>query len=64
MVLAECEKYPNTGQQLRAVIRYLKSWRDYNQYQKAPSSVSLMIIATEHYQHLQQRDDRALLKYF
>ena len=60
--LAECEKYPNTGQQLRAVIRYLKSWRDYNQYQKAPSSVSLMIIATEHYQYLQQRDDRALFE--
>lgn len=60
--LAECKKYPNTGQQLRAVIRYLKAWRDYNHYQKAPSSVSLMIIATEYYKHLQQRDDKALFE--
>jgi hypothetical protein len=57
-----CNKYPNEGQQLRAIVRYVKSWRDAlsEYFEKTPSSIALMILVTQSYQHLQQRDDKAL----
>ncbi|OPH35645.1 CBASS cGAMP synthase [Moraxella atlantae] len=57
-----CDKYPNEGQQLRAIVRYVKSWRDFltPQFKKAPSSIALMVLTTQSYEHLQQRDDKAL----
>ncbi|WP_114801054.1 CBASS cGAMP synthase [Moraxella canis] len=53
----------NNGQQLRAVCRYLKAWRDWQFADKSfqPSSILLMIIACKHYQYHQYRDDLALL---
>lgn len=57
-----CDKYPNEGQQLRAIVRYVKSWRDAlsKSFEKTPSSIALMILVTQSYQYLQQRDDKAL----
>ena len=57
-----CDKYPNEGQQLRAIVRYVKAWRDFltPQFKKAPSSIALMVLVTQSYEHLQQRDDKAL----
>lgn len=54
---------PNKGQQLRAICRYLKAWRDWQFESKSfqPSSILLMIIACKHYQYHQYRDDLALL---
>lgn len=54
---------PNKGQQLRAICRYLKAWRDWQFADKTfqPSSILLMIIACKHYQYHQSRDDLALL---
>lgn len=54
---------PNKGQQLRAICRYLKAWRDWQFADKSfqPSSILLMIIACKHYQYHQSRDDLALL---
>lgn len=53
----------NKGQQLRAICRYLKAWRDWQFADKSfqPSSILLMIIACKHYQYHQNRDDLALL---
>ncbi|HDR0672780.1 TPA: hypothetical protein SIC62_001220 [Pasteurella multocida] len=53
----------NNGQQLRAICRYLKAWRDWQFADKSfqPSSILLMIIACKHYQYHQYRDDLALL---
>ena len=53
----------NNGQQLRAICRYLKAWRDWQFADKSfqPSSILLMIIACKHYQYYQYRDDLALL---
>lgn len=53
----------NHGQQLRAICRYLKAWRDWQFADKSfqPSSILLMIIACKHYQYHQYRDDLALL---
>lgn len=54
---------PDKGQQLRAICRYLKAWRDWQFESKSfqPSSILLMIIACKHYQYHQYRDDLALL---
>lgn len=54
---------PDKGQQLRAICRYLKAWRDWQFADKTfqPSSILLMIIACKHYQYHQSRDDLALL---
>ena len=53
----------NNGQQLRAICRYLKAWRDWQFADKSfqPSSILLMIIACKHYKYYQYRDDLALL---
>lgn len=53
----------NNGQQLRAICRYLKAWRDWQFDGKGfqPSSILLMIIACKHYEYHQHRDDLALL---
>ena len=53
----------NNGQQLRAICRYLKAWRDWQFADKSfqPSSILLMIIACKYYQYYQHRDDLALL---
>lgn len=53
----------NNGQQLRAICRYLKAWRDWQFADTTfqPSSILLMIIACKHYQYHQSRDDLALL---
>lgn len=53
----------NNGQQLRAICRYLKAWRDWQFTDKSfqPSSILLMIIACKHYQYHPYRDDLALL---
>lgn len=53
----------NNGQQLRAICRYLKAWRDWQFADKSfqPSSILLMIIACKYYQYHQHRDDLALL---
>ncbi|GAB1668452.1 CBASS cGAMP synthase [Mannheimia haemolytica] len=53
----------NNGQQLRAICRYLKAWRDWQFADKSfqPSSILLMIITCKHYEYHQYRDDLALL---
>lgn len=53
----------NNGQQLRAICRYLKAWRDWQFADKSfqPSSILLMIIACKYYQYYPSRDDLALL---
>ncbi|RRD89229.1 CBASS cGAMP synthase [Conchiformibius steedae] len=53
----------NNGQQLRAICRYLKAWRDWKFADESfqPSSILLMIIACKHYQYHTSRDDLALL---
>ncbi len=53
----------NNGQQLRAICRYLKAWRDWQFADKSfqPSSILLMIIACKCYHYHQSRDDLALL---
>lgn len=53
----------NNGQQLRAICRYLKAWRDWQFADKSfqPSSILLMIIACKYYQYHPSRDDLALL---
>ena len=53
----------SNGQQLRAICRYLKAWRDWQFADKSfqPSSILLMIIACKYYQYHQHRDDLALL---
>lgn len=60
---AKLSSLPNKGQQLRAICRYLKAWRDWQFADKSfqPSSILLMIIACKHYQYHQSRDDLALL---
>lgn len=56
-------EYPDDGQQLRDICRYLKAWRDwvYQSRGGAPSSILLMIIACKYYKYEQSRDDLALL---
>lgn len=51
------------GQQLRAICRYLKAWRDWQFADESfqPSSILLMIIACKYYQYHPSRDDLALL---
>ncbi|URL05867.1 hypothetical protein L4F92_07245 [Avibacterium sp. 21-595] len=57
------KSFENNGQQLRAICRYLKAWRDWQFADKSfqPSSILLMIIACKYYQYYQYRDDLALL---
>jgi hypothetical protein len=50
------------GEQLRRVCRYLKGWRDFQWKEGGPSSVSLMICASQSYQAVTGRDDLALLE--
>lgn len=49
------------GDQLRRVCRYLKGMRDFNWAAGGPSSVLLMICATQNWQGFDGRDDLALL---
>lgn len=46
--------------QLRRVCRYLKAWRDHNWETGGPSSVLLMIIASQSFKAIRGRDDLAL----
>jgi len=46
--------------QLRRVCRYLKAWRDHNWETGGPSSVLLMIIASQSFKPIRGRDDLAL----
>lgn len=48
------------GAQLRRVCRYLKAWRDHHWQQGGPTSVSIMIAATQGFEARLGRDDRAL----
>jgi hypothetical protein len=48
------------GPQLRRVCRYLKAWRDFNWRDGGPSSVAIMIAATQGFEPYAGRDDRAL----
>ncbi|MGR3978483.1 hypothetical protein FW754_12595 [Acinetobacter sp. 1207_04] len=57
----QCEKYPNSGRQLRFVARYLKGWRDQQWEEKGPTSIVLMIAAVKNYIYCKGRDDLALL---
>lgn len=49
------------GNQLQRVCRYLKGMRDYYWQKGGPSSVLLMICATQHWRGFENRDDLALL---
>lgn len=50
------------GDQLGRICRYLKGWRDYRWTEGGPSSVSLMICASQTIQVVRGRDDLALLE--
>lgn len=56
----QCQKYPNSGRQLRYIARYLKGWRDQQWEEKGPTSIVLMIAAVKSYTYVQGRDDQAL----
>lgn len=53
--------FEQKGEQLRRICRYLKAWRDYQWEDKGPSSIYLMILATETIDAEIERDDIALL---
>ena len=51
--------YPYThGEQLRRTVRYLKAWRDYCDVNIA--SITLTILATNHFESYSGRDDKAV----
>lgn len=50
------------GDQLKRVCRYLKAWRDFQWKEGGPSSVCLMICASQVFQKMPGRDDAALLE--
>lgn len=58
--LKKCADYPNDGAQLRAIVRYLKGWRDQEWQTGGPTSILLMMIAVQKYIYVQGRDDKAL----
>lgn len=58
--LQKCAEHPNNGQQLKAIVRYLKGWRDQHWDKGGPTSILLMIITVQHYKYVESRDDQAL----
>lgn len=58
--LRKCAIYPNKGSQLKAIVRYLKGWRDQEWQTGGPTSILLMMIAVQKYVYVQGRDDKAL----
>lgn len=59
--LKKCAGHPSNGQQLKAIVRYLKGWRDQHWETGGPTSILLMIITVQHYEYAEYRDDQALL---
>ena len=53
--------FEQKGEQLRRICRYLKAWRDYQWKDEGPSSIYLMILATESIDAEIERDDIAFL---
>ncbi|PTQ86788.1 CBASS cGAMP synthase [Agitococcus lubricus] len=58
--LKKCAEHPGNGQQLKAIVRYLKGWRDQHWKEGGPTSILLMIITVQHYKYADSRDDQAL----
>lgn len=48
--------------QLRRVCRYLKAWRDFQWTSGGPTSVSIMVAAGQSFEHIQGRDDLAVMR--
>ncbi len=52
-----CEEH---GPQLKRVCRFLKSWRDYQWPNGGPTSISIMIAVSQHFEPESGRDDLAI----